>query len=170
MEEKSHLPRWIAIVGFLGLGGVLIDRAVGTESLDSYLGNIAMAICLIVIGLALVVPDVFRLIGRVVDGFFFPGGKLAKPTLSYKLPEFYRREQRFEDALRQYDLILRHYPREARAWIGAIEVLIIDFGNRAQAEDYYRRARRKLRSDRDSLDEVRRAWENLRGQAPVLAR
>jgi tetratricopeptide (TPR) repeat protein len=96
-----------------------------------------------------------------VNSFFFPGGKSSKPILSYKLPDFYRRQQRYPEALESLHRILRHYPKEARAWIGVIEVQMIDLHDPEAARQTYQRALHKLRKDRIALEDVRDCWNHL---------
>lgn len=161
MPDKSPLPRWIAIAGFFGIAGFFINKALRTENPDQYLFGMAGAILCIVIGLFLLVPDVFGLVGRLVNSFFFPGGKSRKPVLSYKLPDFYRRNKRYREALEQYQNIVRHYPKEARAWIGVIEVQIVDLDDPEAAQQTYQRALHKLRSDRIALEDLRHHWAQI---------
>lgn len=161
MPDKSNLPRWIAIAGIFGISGFFINKAISGENPDQYLFGVAGAILCTVVGLFLLVPDVFALIGRLTNSFFFPGGKSSKPILSYKLPDFYRREKRHREALEQYQVILRHYPREARAWIGVIEVQMVDLADTESAKRSYKRALHKLRSDGLALEELRECWNQV---------
>jgi len=150
--------RQLGAIGFFGLSLWLFRKSVTHPEPETGLGYALLGMLGVIVGTALLTPEIYTIITRGVDALYFPGGKLDKPLLSYKLPEFYRKEERLEEALEQYDIILEHYPREARAWIGAIELLIEDFGNRQQAESYYQRGRRKLRRDREALDQLERCW------------
>ena len=161
MPDKRNLPRWIAIIGLFGIGGFFINKSLQGENPDAYLSGVAGAILCIITGLFLLVPDVFAFIGRLVNSFFFPGGKSGKPVLSYKLPDFYRRKQRYEEALEEYQRIIHHYPREARAWIGVIEVQMVDLCDVEAARQTYRRALHKLRKDAIALEDVRHCWAEL---------
>ena len=159
--DKSRLPRWSTVAGLFGIGGFCINKALQTENPDQYLFGVAGAILCIVIGLFLLVPDVFALVGRLVNSFFFPGGKSSKPVLSYKLPDFYRREERYAEALDHYRRILRHYPKEARAWFGVIEVQMHDLADPEAARQTYKMALHKLRSDRLAREDLRQRWDQL---------
>ncbi len=152
--------RYLGAMGFLGVSLWLFNKSATVPEPETGLGYGMLGMIGIIAGTALLTPEIYTVITRVVDGLYFPGGKLDKPILSYKLPEFYRKEERFEESLEHYDIILEHYPREARAWIGAIELLIEDFGNRRQAESYYQRGRRKLRRNREALDQLERCWRS----------
>ncbi len=160
MALPSVSSRHLGAIGGLGVSLWLFKKAATDPEPETGLGYGMLGMIGIMISAALLTPEIYTVITRVVDGLYFPGGKLDKPILSYKLPEFYRKEERLEESLEQYDIILEHYPREVRAWIGAIELLIEDFGNRRQAEDYYLRARRKLRRNRQALDQLEQCWRS----------
>lgn len=162
MSGKSTALRWMILVPCYGLSITLIHRAADAVSSRTVLLLALAAVLLIVLGTALLLPDLFRILSGFAESLYLPGGKFSKPILSYKLPEFYRREERFEEALEQYDKILAHYPRETRAWIGAIELLAEDFGSPEQAEEYYQRALRKLRRDPEALEQLRNCHRSLR--------
>ena len=166
MPDKSNLPRWTAIVGLFGIGAFCINKAVQGEHPEQYLAGVAGAILCIVIGLFLLVPDVFAMVGRLVNSFFFPGGKSSKPVLSYKLPDFYRRKKRYEESVEEYQRILHYYPCESRAWMGVIEVQMVDLHDPEAARQTYKRALHKLRKDRIALEDVRNCWAQLLATPP----
>jgi len=160
MALPRFSSRHLAVMGCFGISLWLFKKSAIDPEPETGLGYGMLGMIGVIVCAALMAPEIYTLITRAVDALYFPGGKLDKPILSYKLPEFYRKEERFEESLEQYDIILEHYPREARAWIGAVELLIEDFGNREQAEDYYQRGRRKLRRDREALDQLERCWRS----------
>lgn len=80
---------------------------------------------------------------HLVDMVFFPGGRLDKPVLNLKLPAHYLKEERYEEALAEYRLILKHHPDEAEAWERAIWLESEIFGRPSAAAKLARAARRR---------------------------
>lgn len=160
MALPSISTRLLGVVVGIGASAWCFKQATGVDESETGLGFALLGMASLVVSAALLSPEIYAIITRAVDALYFPGGKLDRPTLSYKLAEFYRKEERFTEALEQYDTILKHYPREARAWIGAIELLIEDYGHRRRAKDYYQRGRRKLRRHRSALDQLEQCWRS----------
>jgi|GEM_PF-4543429 len=100
-----------------------------------------------VVGAALIWVDIFRIATRpfmlLIDSIFSPGGHFRKPALSWKLADFYLAEQRHAEALEEFRSIIRHYPDEARAYEGAIDLLVNEFDRRGEARKLFHRSQRR---------------------------
>lgn len=82
----------------------------------------------------------------IIDLILFPGESGDPPPALYKLPEWYIGENRFGDALVEYEKIAKAHPRELECWTGMIDVLATHMGNVAGARKAARTGLRKLRS------------------------
>lgn len=137
--------RWLFALGCFGVAGWLVNLGIAGDNVD--VGPFLAAALVFALGVVSIFADLLALATRpftaFIDSVFFPGGKAAKPTLNLKLPEYYRREGRHEEALAEYRKILKHYPGEPRAYEGAIELLVEEFGDSEAARKLYRRSQRK---------------------------
>ncbi len=79
----------------------------------------------------------------VIDGIFLPGGRLEKPVLNLKLPAHYLDEARYEEALKEYRQILKHYPDETEAYEKSIWLEAAVFKRPAAARALLKRAKRR---------------------------
>lgn len=164
------LVRWCTAVGLLGLA-IHIVRGTEGQGIGA-MGAVTVGVAFLVMGGLLFFPEGIRLfvspLTKLAEGLYFPGGKLDKPVLSYTLPEFYRKQHRYPEALERYDFILDHYPRELRAWLGAIDVLALHLKDWPRAQRYRERAERKLRHDPEALATLDQHWRIVRDQGPSL--
>jgi tetratricopeptide (TPR) repeat protein len=165
MELFRRLLRWLFAIGSVGLSIYLIRRGIAAGGLTASFSPILAAMILLVIGAILIAPELVAIVTKplfaLADSIFFPGGKLSKPVLSYTLPEFYTKEGRFDEALDEYRKILRYYPREGQAYLGAIELLVTEFDDKGAAKELYRRARQKLRDQPEDWLVVETRWQWL---------
>lgn len=69
----------------------------------------------------LIAPDTIGMlcgaVGQMFGNVIFPEQWNAKPGLSYTLPRHYMNEGRFEEAVAEYEKILRYYPEEKDAHV-----------------------------------------------------
>ncbi|MEM1442287.1 MAG: hypothetical protein AAGF67_08095 [Verrucomicrobiota bacterium] len=79
----------------------------------------------------------------MVDGLFFPGGKLEKPTLNFKLPAYLINQGRYTEALEEYQIILKHYPDEVEAYEKSIWLYCEIFEENEKALRLLKRAARR---------------------------
>lgn len=142
-EIRATLLRWIVGIAFFGLSGWAMMT--GYENVRVSL--MLSAIPLFVFGVIAIWKPLFALATRplflFVDSLFFPGGKLAKPTLNLKLPAFYINEGRYAEALDEYRKILKHYPDETEAYEKAIWLHLEIFEEPDEARKLLSRARRR---------------------------
>jgi tetratricopeptide (TPR) repeat protein len=153
-------------IGCVGTSFYLFEKTASTEG--SIPGNflvILTAIGLLASAAVLIAPEALRLFTRpftsLIDAIFFPREKSPKPELSYNLPEFYAKQERYEEALSAYLTILEYYPKETRAYLGALELLIQVFDEIDEARRLYRRACRHLRHHLEELEALRSGWHRL---------
>ena len=120
---------------------------------------------LILLSLLLAGKDFFLLIARPViyfcESFVFPRFHDAKPVVNYKLPEYYVEENRFEEAMAEYQKIIQNHPLEAKAYIGAFELAVTELHDDELAKKIYLKARRKLRKRPEDLLWLEARWTRL---------
>lgn len=95
-----------------------------------------------------IAPDLAHPIASYLAGrLFFPGARFYKPPLSYRLAEFYTREDRRAEAIEQYEEIMRHYPAERRAYTELIALATLE-GEEKKASKYAQLQARRFPSRR----------------------
>ena len=165
MELTRRITRWLFAVGGIGLSIYLIRVGIGRGGITSSFLPILGAMSLLVISVIVIAPELVKLftmpLFALTDSIFFPGEKLGKPVLSYTLPDFYTKEGRYEEAVEEYRKILKHYPEETAAYLGVIELLVTELGDRTEAKHFYTQARQRLRNRPEELEAVRNRWRHL---------
>jgi len=145
-EIQGAIIRWLFGLGFLGASFWCVQHAYRSEATIDF-GSLLLALLLFLLGVVAIWKTVFDLATRpfmmLIDSIFFPGGKLAKPTLNLKLPDYYVREGRYDDALREYRRILKHHPDEVEAYEQAIWLHATIFDEPEEARKLLRRAKRR---------------------------
>ncbi len=108
--------------------------------------RILIAVAFLIPGLALLWPWIFRLaihpFTSFIEAIYSPKQPLEKPLLNLSLPTYYINESRYEEALEEYQKILRYYPREAEAYEKAIWLEAEIFHRPRRAIRLVRRAKR----------------------------
>lgn len=153
-------------IGCVGTSFHLFQKtATAEDSIPHNFLVILAAIGLLASAAILIAPEILRIVTRpftsLIDSIFFPREKSPRPELNYKLPEYYTRQERYDEALAAYYTILEYYPREARAYLGALELLIQVFDEFDQARRLYRRGCRHLRRQIDALEVLQSGWRRL---------
>ena len=142
-DVLNTLYRWILGIAFLGVA--FWCATTGYENLNFFL--LLLAVPLFVAGISCLWKTIFYAATRpftaMIDAVFFPGGKLSKPVLNLKLPRYYVNESRFDEALEEYQRIIKHYPDEAEAYDGAISLYVEIFEEPDEARKLYDRAKRR---------------------------
>jgi len=142
-ELRGSLARWLFGVGCFGVALYLVRFIFANEHYEL----LHLPPLVFLVGLAAVWKPLFRLATKpliaFVDSVFLPGGKLEKPVLNLKLPAYYLREHRYEEALAEYRKILKHHPRTAEAYEQAIWLEAVPFASRKRAAKLLRQARRR---------------------------
>lgn len=105
------------------------------------------SIPLFALGVFVIWKPLFALLTRplmaMIDGIFFPGGKLEKPILNLKLPAYYIKEGRYTEALEEYRKIIKYYPDEVEAYERAMWLCQEIFHDSESAAKLLRRARKR---------------------------
>ncbi len=171
MTLLSRIIRWLFGIGCLGTGISLVADAVNWRPpvedelapIQGFeIGDLLLGMGLIVLGTVAIAPDLVRLaaspFNALVDAVFLPGGHADRPVLNLKLPAYYLREERFEEALEEYRKLIRYHPGEVEGWIGAIDLLATTFDEPRKAHRLYRKARRRFRNDAAALGALEAAW------------
>ena len=139
---------------------------IGAASSGDYLG--AMAKCLygfalLMLGIILLGPELVRWaampIQHVLTGLLFPS-QSETPPADYKLPRFYRRQSRHEEAVEQYWKIVRYHPDELTAYVEGIEAAIAAEAPETAAK-FHRSGLRHLRNP-DARRELQGAYESAK--------
>ena len=161
----TNIARWLAAIGCFGISYEWATNGYEAEKWTLMLS----AVPAFLLGVIFIWGPLFRFLTRPltlwVDSLFFPGGKLSKPILNLKLPAYYIREERYEEALSEYQKIIHHHPDVAEAYEKAIWLHQHVFG---QSDDA-RRLVRKAASRGVELDQrVVKSTETARtwGSAP----
>ncbi len=84
-------------------------------------------------------------IGECWGNLFFPSARFHKPPLSYILADHYNNQERYAEAIIEYQKILRFYPKERKANVELI-TLCKKIGEAKLAEKYERRFRKRFQS------------------------
>lgn len=143
MEGPHPIFRWIFAIGCFGVSASLVRN--GTQELNP--SQIALGILFLTVGITSIFTKLLEIACRpavmMVDAIFFPGGKLSKPIKNLKLPAYYEKEMRLEEALAEYEKVIRYYPDEPIAYEGAIRILIREFDDYPAAEKLFARSQRR---------------------------
>jgi len=99
----------------------------------------------------------------LIDLIMFPGEPGDPPPALYKLPEWYISENRFGEALVEYEKIAKAHPREPECWTGMVDVLATHMGNLDGARKAARKGLRKLRS-KEAQDQLRQHYLQVTGE------
>ncbi|HQZ26910.1 MAG TPA: hypothetical protein PK648_02080 [Verrucomicrobiales bacterium] len=142
-EYQGTLIRWLFGVGFLGLS----YRLATVGYLHTDFAEVLAGVLCFVIGICFLWETIFHIATRpltkMVDSLFFPGGKLSRPVLNLKLPAYYINEGRYEEALSEYQKILKYYPDEPEPYEKAIWLYLDVFASPREARKLHRRAKRR---------------------------
>ncbi|MCB1065356.1 MAG: hypothetical protein KDN20_20875 [Verrucomicrobiae bacterium] len=172
MSILVRIIRWGFGIGFIGIGismmadGMPSFPGMEEEQLPLHngvqIGSIFLGITLIILAAVIVAPDLCRLAASpftaMIDAIFLPGGRADKPDLNLRLPAFYLKEERFDDALAEYLKIIRYHPDEVEGWIGAIALWIDPFDEPEKARKLYEKAGRRFRHDGEARARLEEAW------------
>lgn len=99
----------------------------------------------------------------LIDLIMFPGEPGDPPPALYKLPEWYISENRFGEALAEYEKIAKAHPREPECWAGMVDVLATHMGNLDGARKAARKGYRKLRK-KETQEQLRRHYLAVTGE------
>ncbi len=164
MSLRSHIFRWMLAIGLLG--SAIAMAAHGYRILE-FLWFLP-AFLLAAVGIGLILKDVIHLAAApfvsLVESIVFPRVSGGKPAPNYKLAAYYVEEERFADAIEEYRTIIRNHPGEKDAYLQLLE-LLIDQGQRDEAEKLLARARRKLGQSSESGRELEALWTSPEGRA-----
>lgn len=80
---------------------------------------------------------------RLIDGVYFGNNDREPPPLNLRLPEAYRRDYRYEEAITEYERQLQYHPRSAVLWSELIRTAR-EAGNPDMARAFLRRALRRV--------------------------
>jgi tetratricopeptide (TPR) repeat protein len=162
-EYQGTLIRWLFGVGFLGLA----YRMATVGYLHTNFAEVLGGVLCFVVGICFLWKTIFHLatlpLTRMVDSLFFPGGKLSKPLLNLKLPAYYINEGRYDEALIEYQKILKYYPDEAEAYEKAIWLFLDIFPEPHEAEKLRQRAKRRRVALDDRITRMIAAKQEISG-------
>lgn len=147
-EVISTLFRWSLGVLFFAVAGWFLNKCADSGEISWLL----MGVPFFLLGAIMFWKTIFHVATRpfllLIDSIFFPGGKLAKPTLNLKLPAYYINQERYREALEEYTKILKHYPDTAEAYEKSIWLYLEIFDEPENAKKLARKAKgRKVTLD-----------------------
>ena len=97
----------------------------------SYDGYFALSYLLVAAGqlifsVILIFPELAHCLGGIISkpfaSLFLPDEKFSRPPLSYILARKYAREMRYQEAVREYLQIIKHYPSEREPYEEIIRI------------------------------------------------
>ncbi len=163
MDQGDRISRWVLAVGLWGCSLWLVRYAFDSEEITW----IYPAILLAFLGLIRVLTDLVELAAKpftmMIDAIVYPKIMGGKPPPNYRLAEYYREQDRLEEAEAEYLTILKNHKREKLAYMGLIQ-LLIEQGEIEEARKWFQKARRHLRKQSDDLNDVEVLWSSLSNQ------
>lgn len=164
------LMRGISLIrDLLALFPPPVDNDGSASATAPRLIDILVGTILILLGASCLAGGLVRLAASpftaFIDSVFLPGEKGGKPALNLELPAFYERQNRFEEALTEYQKMIRFHPEQPIGWLGAIRLLLGTFEDQRQARRLYEKARRRFRSDQDTLASLEKTWREAGGES-----
>ena len=142
-EIQKTILRWILGIALFSIA--LWSAKKGYHNLDPTL--MFVAVMSFAAGLAAVWESLFAAVTRplmiLIESIIFPGTKFNKPTLNLKLPAYYVKEGRYNDALDEYRKVLKHYPDETKAYDEAIWLYTEIFEETEKALKLFNKAKRR---------------------------
>jgi hypothetical protein len=153
MNRPVAILRRVISLGLLAFGifqlyrgGFPFDESIPTIPWTVIFGALSLLCFFLGIAPDLAAP-LASYLGDLAGRLFFPEARFSKPLLSYRLAEFYTLQERTEDAVAQYEEIIRHYPRERRAYSALISLARLG-GDERKAAKYERLMMRRFPSRR----------------------
>lgn len=175
--------RWIAAAGLLRIASQLIAKAETNyaptpEDLGfkvEMMFPILFAIGALLIGIALIAPEVVRFLLRPVyhwiEGLYGSGDHSAKPPLDYRLARLYVRQGKLDSAAELYERILRYYPEEPDAYRELLEVYAYDPASPKHVKKLIAKARKHgSKMGGEQFDLIERMGERALSAAEEAAR
>ncbi|MEM9015841.1 MAG: hypothetical protein AAGC68_02420 [Verrucomicrobiota bacterium] len=140
---KREIVRWMAGIGLFGIAFWCAIGGYHSENLTRlFLGPI-----IFLLAFAVMWKPIFGFATRpftsMIDSIFFPGGKLDKPILNLKLPAYYINEERYTEAIAEYEKILKHHPDAIEAYEKSIWLYHEVFHETEKARQLIREAERR---------------------------
>lgn len=129
-----------AILFVVGSGGFLIGRTAESAPMSAGLAAGLFSTACILLASILVAPPFARFICYKIGTMFFSDDRFDKPQPIYSIPEARRREGNYEEAIAGFEKIAAEDPQEVRAYIGMIDVAIVELKDIPRAEAMMREA------------------------------
>jgi len=161
------LARWVAALGFMISAYVVGQRTTAVE--DAGYG----AVMPLLYGMGLLIAGVLCIgtelmhwgsipIRMLFENLLYPSDS-QRPPPDYTLTRLYCEQERYGEALEQYQQILRYHPQELLAYVEAI-TLAFEVGEEATANKIYRKALMRLRAPQ-AREQVRRTFAECKERA-----
>jgi len=129
-QTALTLSRWVIAVLLLVKGAlVLANTAGGAHGSDfSALPYLLVAFGFGITGVVLMAPELVPWasapVWRFISGIIYPDEQFKAPPVNYTLPRSYHQRLRHEEAIEEYQKIIRHHPQEQTAYLECIEVML----------------------------------------------
>lgn len=165
--SMDRISRWIMAIGLWGCALYLAQHGYRSLRFIWFVPALILAFS----GLFLVIKDCIRFAAvpftTMIDAIVFPRVRSGKPEPNYRLAEYYVKEERWDDAEVEYRTILKFHRREGKAYLGLIELLMVE-GRAEEARKVLHQSRRYLKSDPESLSEIEVRWDQQSSQIETI--
>ena len=147
MKKSLFIIRWFLGAGCIAGAVLITHRAFDTDNLREAAVFAMVGIGVLIAGALLIAPatasPIAEFIGDCWGGIFFPKARFNKPPLSYTLADFYCRNRRHEEAVREHLKLIRHYPGERKSYLEVIAHCRA-LGATTMADRYEKRFRKRF--------------------------
>jgi len=146
MRFFGVILRWLLAGICVGAFIILMQRATVSDFVPAA-AQVIFAMLALISSVFLIIPETVKpfaaLAGECFGSIFFPNTRFQKPPLSYLLANLYYKEMRYEDALEEYQKIIRYYPNERTAYLELISICQL-IGETKLARKYLHRFKRRF--------------------------
>jgi hypothetical protein len=119
------LARWLLAAALLYGAYRFAIQALSYDGFSAASYFLAFAVQLIS-SVILIAPELAHYVGGIISkpftSLFLPDEKFSRPSLSYILARKYAREMRYQEAVREYLQIIKHYPSEREPYEEIIRI------------------------------------------------
>jgi hypothetical protein len=129
MKKRSFsfelIARWLLAAALLYGAYRFAIQALSYEGLSA-LSYLLPAAAQLISAVILIAPELAHCVGGIISkpfaSLFLPDEKFSRPSLSYILARKYAREMRYQEAVREYLQIIKHYPSEREPYEEIIRI------------------------------------------------
>lgn len=158
--------RFLPAAFLMGIGFTGMIKSDAGESMAGVAAVSLIGLAFLIAGACFIAKPVAYMIVSPLVGLLYPEDHSYSPPPLYRLPEMYVRQGRYQDAALEYQKILRHHPREVRAYLALLEVAFLHLQDGALAEKTHKAGLRKLK-DPEARAQLEETFQALQAGAPL---